>query len=89
MKIPQEQQSKSAKNTDRSLVGAKITALRARAGLTQAALAKQAGLSLKTVYTIEHAAPGTNFTFLSLEAIADALGTNLAELVTAPSLDGR
>jgi DNA-binding XRE family transcriptional regulator len=74
------------KGSHRVLIGARIVALRARAGLTQAALAKRAGVSLKTLYTIERAAPGTNFTFLSLEAIAEALDTNVAELMvqTAP-----
>jgi DNA-binding XRE family transcriptional regulator len=74
------------KGSHRIVIGARIVALRASAGLTQAALAKRAGVSLKTLYTIERAAPGTNFTFLSLEAIADALGTDVAELMvpTAP-----
>jgi transcriptional regulator with XRE-family HTH domain len=77
------------KGNYRVLVGTRIVALRAGAGLTQAALARLAGVSLKTLYTIERAAPGTNFTFLSLEAIADALGTNVAELMTAPAPEKR
>jgi len=70
------------KGNYRLLVGSKIAALRAAAGLTQASLAKRAGVSLKTLYTIERAAPGSNFTVLSLEALADALGTSVAELMT-------
>jgi DNA-binding XRE family transcriptional regulator len=77
------------KGSYRVLVGTRIVALRGRAGLTQAALAKRAGVSLKTLYTIERAAPGTNFTFLSLEAIADALGTNVAELMAATGPETR
>ena len=77
------------KGNYRVLVGTRIVALRASAGLTQAALARLAGVSLKTLYTIERAAPGTNFTFLSLEAIADALGTNVAERLTAPAPEKR
>lgn len=77
------------KGSHRIVIGARIVALRAQAGLTQAALAKRAGVSLKTLYTIERAAPGTNFTFLSLEAIADALATTVADLMVPTTPEPR
>ncbi|HTB23011.1 MAG TPA: helix-turn-helix transcriptional regulator [bacterium] len=77
------------KENYRLLVGSKIAALRAAAGLTQASLAKRAGVSLKTLYTIERAAPDTNFTLLSLEALADALGTSVAELMRSAGAEKR
>ena len=56
-------------------VGVNIHAARRKASMTQAGLARKAQISVKTLYNIENVVPETNFTFFTLETIAEALKT--------------
>ncbi len=54
--------------------GVNVQAARRRQKLTQAALAKKAGISVKTLYNVENVLPGNNLTFETFEALSRALG---------------
>lgn len=61
--------------------GVNIHAARQLRKLTQAALAKKAGISIKTLYNIENVAPGNNLTFETFEALAAALAVPPRDLL--------
>lgn len=60
-------------------IGSRIRGARIARGLSQAALAEQAGISRNTVVQIELA--GVNGNSATLDAIAGALGVELADLL--------
>jgi len=64
-------------------VAANVRRLRAVAGMSQAALAAEAGLSRRTIINLE--AGGANVSLSALDHIADALGTTFVDLVAAPA----
>ena len=70
------------------LDGARLRELRRRRGLTQAELARQAGLSAATVARLEHGtrAPCRGRT---LARLAAALGEQMAAITPCPPLGGR
>ncbi len=63
-----------------SRVGARVRALREKKGLTQAALAKRSGVSLRFLADVERGA--ANASLLRLGELADALDVSLADLVS-------
>lgn len=67
----------------RSLSGSRIRETRRRAGITQAALARQAGISPSYLNLIEHNRRGIGGAVLN--AIAEALGTRASELAEGGS----
>ena len=67
--------SDTKKAPARFWVGVNIHEARRRAHMTQKALAHKAKISIKTLYNIENVVPETNFTFFTLETLAEALKT--------------
>jgi transcriptional regulator with XRE-family HTH domain len=61
--------------------GVNIQAARRRQNLTQAALAKKAGISVKTLYNVENVVPGNNLTFETFEALSRALAVSPRDLL--------
>lgn len=64
-----------------------VRRLRTEAGLSQGALAEQAGLSRRMINGLE--AGSANISLSSLDAIAGALGVTFVDLVRAPRGDNR
>ena len=58
-----------------------LVAQRRRAGLTQAALAEKAGLSVTMVQNLERYSDGGNPRLTTLWSLADALGVDPADLI--------
>jgi transcriptional regulator with XRE-family HTH domain len=68
-------------------VGENLRRLRRRAGLSQAALAENSGISRRMIVSLEGGE--TNISLSSLDRIAEALGTNFVELVSDPAAHSR
>lgn len=63
-------------------VSENVRRLRARAGLSQAALAERSGISRRTIIKLE--AGEANISLTGLDRLADALGSTFIDLVAAP-----
>lgn len=63
-------------------IGTHLHELRMKAKMTQKALAAKAGISVKTLYHVENAGPGSNITLGTLKLLATAVGSTPLELMT-------
>jgi DNA-binding XRE family transcriptional regulator len=64
-------------------LGLNVHALRLKAGITQAQLAKAAHISVRSLWGIESAAPESNPELRTIAALAAALGTEVSVLFKA------
>ncbi len=87
MHIPQAAPARPARSDVLSFVGENLRRLRRRAGLSQAALAENSGISRRMIVSLEGGE--TNISLSSLDRIAEALGTGFVELVSDPAAHRR
>ncbi|RAG66328.1 XRE family transcriptional regulator, partial [Burkholderia multivorans] len=83
----QASKSESKQSVDSLSIGRRIRFFRKQAGMTLAELGEKVGRAASQISTIENGKRETSFTLLT--AIAEALGTEVADLLDPTPVDGR